>query len=175
MPNLADSTAAVVLRRARLPFDLLSVPGCLEGQRCGYLLECDLLLAQGRILDRREDRSIPESARVIELDGRIVLPRFVEPHVHLDKCHTISRLDGVGGDAGSATCLVDRLDGARPPIVGGLLRPTRSRGGRRVASAASRDDLALLIEENGLGAAGTNVDADEEAHAVDGTGASSTE
>ena len=84
-------------------------------------------------------------------------------------------LDGVSGDAGGATCLVDRLDGARPPIVGGLLRPTRSRGGRRVASAASRDDLALLIEENGLGAAGTNVDADEEAHAVDGTGASSTE
>jgi cytosine deaminase len=98
MPNPADSTTAVVLRRARLPFDLLSVPGCLDGQRRGDLLECDLLLAQGRILDRREDRSIPESARVIELDGRIVLPRFVEPHVHLDKCHTISPLDGVGGD-----------------------------------------------------------------------------
>ena len=28
----------------------------------------------------------------------MVVPRFAEPHVHLDKCHTIDRLDRVGGD-----------------------------------------------------------------------------
>ena len=30
--------------------------------------------------------------------ARIVLPKLVEPHCHLDKCHTINRLGQVGGD-----------------------------------------------------------------------------
>ena len=42
----------------------------------------------------------------VELDGhaesdlgaRVLLPRLVEPHCHLDKCHTVSRLGPVGGD-----------------------------------------------------------------------------
>jgi hypothetical protein len=38
-----------------------------------------------------------------------------------------------------------------------------------VTPAAGRDDPAFLIEENGLGAAGADVDADEEAHGMDGT------
>ena len=32
----------------------------------------------------------------------MVLPRLTECHVHLDKCHSISRMDGVGGDLRAA-------------------------------------------------------------------------
>ncbi|WP_299048340.1 amidohydrolase family protein [uncultured Tateyamaria sp.] len=31
-------------------------------------------------------------------DAQVILPRLIEPHCHLDKCHTITRLGQVGGD-----------------------------------------------------------------------------
>lgn len=45
-----------------------------------------------------------KDGRLIALDAptqpatRMVLPRLVEPHCHLDKCYTVSRLGQVGGD-----------------------------------------------------------------------------
>ena len=47
------------------------------------------LLASGVVVD--------DHARS-DLGGRVVLARLAEPHCHLDKCHTVSRLGPVGGD-----------------------------------------------------------------------------
>ncbi|WP_299750229.1 amidohydrolase family protein [uncultured Tateyamaria sp.] len=47
---------------------------------------------------------VVKDGRLMALDAptgtatRMVLPKLVEPHCHLDKCHTISRLGQVGGD-----------------------------------------------------------------------------
>ncbi|WP_415401542.1 amidohydrolase family protein [Tateyamaria sp. SN3-11] len=49
-----------------------------------------------------------KNARLMRLDpltggaAQIVLPRLVEPHCHLDKCHTIHRIGQVGGDLAAA-------------------------------------------------------------------------
>ncbi|GGX44027.1 amidohydrolase [Tateyamaria omphalii] len=47
---------------------------------------------------------IVKDGQLIALDAptqtatKMVLPRLVEPHCHLDKCHTVQRLKNVGGD-----------------------------------------------------------------------------
>ncbi|MEM8730809.1 MAG: amidohydrolase family protein [Pseudomonadota bacterium] len=54
--------------------------GCLHG---------DLIFQDGRVVALRPG---PKQA------PRLVLPALVEAHCHLDKCHTIHRMTGVGGD-----------------------------------------------------------------------------
>ncbi len=53
-------------------------------------LHGDLVLSDGRIAGMKPTQA----------DGspRMVLPKLVEPHVHLDKCHTVHRLKDVGGN-----------------------------------------------------------------------------
>ena len=45
----------------------------------------DLLVQDGRIVSAAAGPSSPEGFRLIELCGRIVLPGFIESHIHLDK------------------------------------------------------------------------------------------
>ncbi|MEW9919213.1 amidohydrolase family protein [Marimonas sp. MJW-29] len=53
----------------------------------------DLLLRNGRAIALRPSEAAPE---------RILLPRLTDPHVHLDKCHSVDRMDNVGGDLAAA-------------------------------------------------------------------------
>ncbi|MFY0311817.1 amidohydrolase family protein [Leisingera sp. D0M16] len=89
---------------ARLPGVL--VPAALVvsaerfgGQLRGDCLAGDLVLRDGHAV-ALEPATVPSE--------RLVLPKFTEPHVHLDKCHTIDRMKGIGGgldDAISAQAL----------------------------------------------------------------------
>ena len=54
-------------------------------------------------------RAVIQGGRIVRLDPadetkpkKIVLPRLVEPHCHLDKCHSIHRMGVVGGDLAAA-------------------------------------------------------------------------
>ena len=62
------------------PGDLPREDGCLRG---------DLVIRDGRVAGMAPgERGVP----------RIVLPALVEAHCHLDKCHTIHRMQGIGGN-----------------------------------------------------------------------------
>lgn len=55
---------------------------------------------------------------VVDLDGRLVLPAFAEPHVHLDKAFTVGRVDNLGGDlAGAMGAYSTVADELRPADV----------------------------------------------------------
>jgi len=58
----------------------------------------DLLIEDGRVRRLLAPGQVVDGCPGFDLDGRVVLPRLVEPHCHLDKCHTVTRLGSVGGD-----------------------------------------------------------------------------
>lgn len=76
-----------------VPAALIAAPQCFGGRAQGDCLTGDLILRGGHAVRLAASGS---AAR------RLVLPRLAEPHVHLDKCHTIDRLAGVGGDLSAA-------------------------------------------------------------------------
>ncbi|WP_171180490.1 amidohydrolase family protein [Ruegeria sp. HKCCD8929] len=63
------------------------------GQLQGDCLAGDLIIRDGRVAGLEPASTTPT---------RLVLPKFSEPHVHLDKCHTIDRMEGVGGGLAEA-------------------------------------------------------------------------
>ena len=88
----------VLLRNAALPAALAARPDRLGGRRAADLLTGDLLLERGVVRGFVDPDEAPAACPELDLGGRILLPRLVEPHGHLDKCHTIARLETVGGD-----------------------------------------------------------------------------
>ena len=77
----------------RIPLPLVADAAGFGGRAEAGCLVGDLVIRAGRAVALRPS------------DGparRIVLPRFADPHVHLDKCHTIDRMHGVGGDLAAA-------------------------------------------------------------------------
>lgn len=91
VPTPLDAVVPDVL----VPVSLLAEPDGFGGRRIGDCLGGDLLIRGGRAV-----RMLP-GAR--EAAARfMVLPGLSECHVHLDKCHTISRMHGVGGDLQAA-------------------------------------------------------------------------
>lgn len=76
-----------------VPRAMLAKPDRFGGTAVAECLAGDLLIRDGC------------AAGLVATEGtpnRMVLPRFTEPHVHLDKCHTIDRMQGVGGDLAAA-------------------------------------------------------------------------
>jgi len=65
-----------------MPLDLL-LRGCRIAGKAGE--RCDIGIAGRRIAEIAP--AIATDAPVIELDGRLALPGFVETHIHLDKSH----------------------------------------------------------------------------------------
>ncbi|MBC6437760.1 MAG: amidohydrolase family protein [Rhodobacteraceae bacterium] len=78
-----------------VPVDLLARPDGFGGVRQGDLLCGTLVLEAGRA-----QRLDPDSGA--KPPRGIVLPRLAEAHVHLDKCHSITRIADVGGDLAAA-------------------------------------------------------------------------
>ena len=66
-------------------FDGQSADGCLSG---------NLILSEGKAVGM-----VPS---VSSDPPRVVMPALTEAHVHLDKCHTIHRMEGIGGDLAAA-------------------------------------------------------------------------
>ncbi|KIC52054.1 amidohydrolase family protein [Tateyamaria sp. ANG-S1] len=72
-----------------VPLSLISDPTAFGGVTRGDCLHGAPVINNGKLSGLAPPTGAPE---------RMVLPRLVEPHCHLDKCHTINRLGQVGGD-----------------------------------------------------------------------------
>ena len=77
-----------------VPESLLTDPDRFGGDRIGGCRVGTLKIAGGRVVGM--------SGGIVPT-ARLVLPKLCEPHVHLDKCHTIERLGPVGGDLAAAS------------------------------------------------------------------------
>lgn len=84
----------MVLPDVKIPVSLLEHAAQFGGKPDHDCLRGDLVVRQGRAahLHQSEARG----------PARLVLPKLTECHVHLDKCHTVFRMDGVGGDLQAA-------------------------------------------------------------------------
>lgn len=78
----------------RIPKCLVARPESFGGTDDGPYLRGDLVVADGiaQRLEPAQKTALP----------RLILPRFTEAHVHLDKCHCVDRLPSVGGDLRAA-------------------------------------------------------------------------
>ncbi len=83
-----------VLRDIFVPMALLKDPDNFGGTPDRDCLRGNLVLGEERIA--KLEVAPPSDS------PRMLVPALVEPHCHLDKCHTISRLGSVGGDLGGA-------------------------------------------------------------------------
>lgn len=121
----------LVLRRAAIPAALLAEKGHIAGRAAGDCVTGDLLIEDGRVRRFLDNDERAPDAYEIDLANRILTPLLTEPHCHLDKCHTISRLENVGGDlqAAGAVQRVDR-EGYTPEDL-------RARAGRGLAEFAA--------------------------------------
>lgn len=83
-----------VLRDILVPVSLLQNPQRFGGTRDGDCLRGDLIVGTCGVSGLRN--ASPSAS------PRILMPTLIEAHCHLDKCHSISRLDAVGGDLAAA-------------------------------------------------------------------------
>ncbi|WP_223274877.1 amidohydrolase family protein [Tateyamaria sp. syn59] len=72
-----------------VPQTLVAAPASFGGTVHDDCLHGSAVIENGRLIGLAPPTGAPE---------RMVLPRLVEPHCHLDKCHTIHRLGQVGGN-----------------------------------------------------------------------------
>lgn len=85
---------AFALTDVRVPACLLADPDRFGGRPEGGFRRGDLQILQGRVAGTGQRSDLPR----IEGRGRILLPGLIDPHLHLDKCHTARRLPCIGGD-----------------------------------------------------------------------------
>lgn len=89
-----QGTPTQVLRDVRVPRQLVGDTAAFKGVPDGVFLRGDLVLTGERVAGMDPGRPTAQP--------RMVFPMLVEAHCHLDKCHTIDRLGGVGGDLPAA-------------------------------------------------------------------------
>ena len=78
-----------ILPRVSVPRSLIGDADRFGGACHGDMVTGDLILRGGHAVAMRASDQRPE---------RLVVPALVEPHVHLDKCHSVDRIADVGGD-----------------------------------------------------------------------------
>lgn len=83
-----------IMSDMRVPKQFIYSRSDFQGHEDGPFLRGDLQIDGGRVVGM--------GPSLAPTDGRIMLPKLVEPHCHLDKCHTIDRLAHVGGDLHAA-------------------------------------------------------------------------
>ena len=101
MPTRSELFASprLVLRDARVPCALVEKSAEFAGRIEHDCVRGDLLIEDGRVRRLLAPGEVSvDGDPGFDLHGRVVLPRLVEPHCHLDKCHTVARLGAVGGD-----------------------------------------------------------------------------
>ncbi|MEL6791950.1 MAG: amidohydrolase, partial [Pseudomonadota bacterium] len=93
-----DALIPNILVPRSLLADEVAFGGAVRSAGGGDLLHGDLIIDAGRALGL---------APAVEPDApaRIATPRLAECHVHLDKCHTVHRMGGVGGDLAEAIAI----------------------------------------------------------------------
>lgn len=91
-----------ILHDLRIPRSLVADPARFGGRPEGEFLRGDLVLRAGRAVALGVPAGAVPGPDTTGLGGRIVLPRLVEAHCHLDKCFTAARLDLGGWDLPAA-------------------------------------------------------------------------
>ena len=114
----------LLLKNAALPVDLVGASDAIAARQEGDLLVGDLLFDGDRLQGFLPLGETTEVAETQDLSGRVLLPKLVEPHCHLDKCYSLPRLGPVGGDLHGAIA-AQRADRARQTA-----EDIRSRAGR---------------------------------------------
>ena len=75
---------------------------------------CDITVVDGSIsaIEPAPSPAEPDPGHtVVDLEGRLVVPGFVEPHAHLDKAYLSSRIDNITGDlVGAIAGIVSERD-----------------------------------------------------------------
>lgn len=97
----------------------------------------DILVENGIIvsIDSRRGRAAAtvadESRLVVDLESRLVVPLFVEPHAHLDKAYLSERIENQAGDLTGA---IDALQRHRSSLTIDDIADRAERAARRMAS-----------------------------------------
>ena len=164
--------ATLILRGARL----VDPRGGLDATR-------DLVVREGRIAELAEPGGAPEieGAEVVEGEGLIAAPAFVDPHVHLrvpGQEHKEDLETGTRSAAAGGYCAVIAMANTSPPIdsaavlgsvreraereasipVGFVANVTRGMAGRELAEMAElREAGAIAFSDDGLPIADANV------------------
>lgn len=79
----------------KVPISLVTSADTFGGQRDQDCLRGDLVFVDRKVSHMQVTRRQRETPCM-------VLPKLTESHVHLDKCHTIHRMEGIGGDLPAA-------------------------------------------------------------------------
>lgn len=90
-----------LLRDVVVPLSIVAVPERFGGVRRADCLRGDLVIEGGRVIALRSGHQYGRPAG-------LVLPALVEPHCHLDKCHTVDRLEDGAGTLAEAIALQAR-------------------------------------------------------------------
>jgi cytosine/creatinine deaminase len=89
---LPQNASRYWLRQANVPHALVSGEGISPAQGGDTLIRVAILVADGKIARIiAEPATIDDGAPSIDLAGKMVLPRFVDVHTHLDKGHIHAR------------------------------------------------------------------------------------
>jgi cytosine deaminase len=116
---LSGATAGMLLlKRARVPAAVLTTtrPGAGPAEAASLW---DIEIDGQRIVSVSAHRQGREADRSVDLAGRIVLPAFVDAHVHLDKAHTWDRAPNRSGRFAEAleTLAADKANWTRADLL----------------------------------------------------------
>ncbi|WP_253284793.1 MULTISPECIES: amidohydrolase family protein [unclassified Ruegeria] len=93
--NMLNATDSYVVENVLVPVSLLLDPHGFGGTQISDCLAGDLIIRGGQAVCLRPNTAPSHPSGLIT-------PRLTECHVHLDKCHTISRMGRIGGDLNAA-------------------------------------------------------------------------
>lgn len=162
MDPAATTPGAVLLRDARL----------IDGSGAAPREHVDVLVEGGTITEVGPGIVPPAGARVIELDGRTLLPGFIDAHVHLGSSPPQSYAQGVVDDLRStiADHALTGASNARRTLLAGFTT-VRNVGGT-LADRALRDAIAkglvpgprMLVANHSIGITGGHCDGTNAMH-----------
>lgn len=93
--NVQPSSDFLTVENVLVPSSMVADTQKFQGNQVSDCVHGDLVIRNGRAV------ALQPAAQQGDIAG-LVMPRLTECHVHLDKCHTISRLNRVGGDLSAA-------------------------------------------------------------------------
>lgn len=93
--NVLPISDLLTVENVLVPSSMIANAQKFGGVPLADCLHGDLVIRNGHTV------ALQPCARQAQVSG-LVMPRLTECHVHLDKCHTISRMDRVGGDLSAA-------------------------------------------------------------------------
>jgi dihydroorotase len=166
--------SAILVRRAADPADLVIRGARVLDPRAGIDEGRDLVVREGEIaaLAAPGEGEAPEGAEIVEAEGMLVTPAFVDPHVHLrvpGQEHKEDLETGTRAAAAGGYCAVVAMANTAPPIdsasVLGSVREIAEQEAAiptgfvaNVSRGMAGEELAEMAELRDAGAAGFSDD-----------------